>query len=437
MLKLNSTIFNNVESVSVKFQHYFSPSLTPLTILFIPLLSLLFSSVTNWFFNIMDDVADREPPLKRKKGDGTRKAYQHAAYLKRVAQLHNARYREAWLEVWKPPNGLFHEGLMSLFNELCEEFWKAEGDVYERGCAIFDFLQAKMLERSTAFNILPSKAQFMTLKPWARFTLGIDFAPTLAYYSEWCEKCYNETPQRDLRKYHPGVNFFVYLPVASVQDFITENIWLQQLLAKITGIDDKVLLQAYVMCDQVCKLTGDVDIDKPRFFHCDLTISGSMGLALIVFLDPDMSGSDGTTILHLKGRYMESATRGEEGKCMIHIGHVANTVLLMTGRAMHYADTKRDYGRILANINTQKTQRRFILFNICPYSRLNMLDQLLGSDIYAKSSPCSLKRGIFVVQNNIVSRLSEDEVTDTVNNFKHLNSVCVKYPPQDIKRLFK
>lgn len=309
------------------------------------------------------------------------------------------------------PNHTYERYLKS---ELIPEALDVYGNVFEK----MEQLHAVLTEISSFpfHDQITDKKQFMSGATWANCTPPHNIEMECEYdkYRDLCElECANLTEEKRNKYFQTSV-FFIQLEKNQLQSLINSCPWLRNICSVLSS---KCLIQVTVMSDFVDK------VNEPRqiYEHRDLSLSSSLSANMIVFLDNDMTALDGATLTtHL------NCTKRE-----IPIQYLRSSVLYMSGKVYHAASTSRAYGIHHASRKPSKdspgyvnSQRRFLLINCCPYSKLNMLDQLLNCESYTDLTPYSMKQCIFTLSENVVSELTDSEVKSCE---KTLDMVKSKY----------
>lgn len=313
--------------------------------------------------------------------------------------------------------GVFLKKYMKHLTEvLFPEAFEVYGSVFVKMNTIHNLITELS---SFKLDLVPTLNQFRSGATWAKFTPSCDDDMEDQYdiCRDLCEKeCQELTPEKR-GKYFKGSVFFIYLKKQQLQSLIDSCSWLKAFCAILSS---KCLIQLSVMSDFVDQLSSDTQ----SYVHRDLLMSSSLGANFIVFLDRDITGLDGAVF--------KSHTNGTQHD--ISVSYMRSSVLYMSGKVYHASSTSRVHGIHHAVRNKSKkgdpgyvnTQRRFLLINCCPYSKLNMLDQLLNSDCYTMMSPYSLKESVFIYENNIVSELSDSEITSCFNTLKMVKQIYKK-----------
>jgi hypothetical protein len=256
---------------------------------------------------------------------------------------------------------------------------------------------------SFQFDQLPALKQFQSGASWATFTPAWDADMESEYDKnrDLCESECKTLTQEKRAKYFKGPVFFIYLQKNQIQTLINRCSWLKTVCRILSK---KCLIQVAVMSDFVDKVSSP----RQKYVHRDLALSSSLSANFIVFLDDDITGHDGAVL--------SSHTNCTQRD--ISVSYMRSSVLYVSGKLYHSSSTSRAHGIHHAERKPSKgsegyvhTQRRFLLINCCPYSKLNMLDQLLNCESYTEYSPYSLSQSVFIYENNTVSELSASEVS--------------------------
>lgn len=377
-----------------------------------------------------------EPSTKKSRKDYQEDYYQTQGKSKK----YNTRYRENWSETF---SSFFRNDFHEEFKELESEYWLANENVYGRLMELFEALvnENPAIDDESELNIFHSSDDFAGRKQWCMFSLHGHYNAILIAQGEEIEKRYEITPQDTLQKYHPGLNFFAFLNQSDIQHLFNSFSWLRMCLKIVTGLENKCLIQVSMMCDQRDYLATKFEDKQERYFHYDLALSGSLGLTFIIFLDNDISGNDGVGIVTRRGKYVDSASKGD-GDAIDKLSYVFRTVLLMTGKTLHYSEPRRIYGRHICRMGEHKTQRRFLLINCCPYSKLNLLDQVLNSDVYMLNNEYELRNAVHVCDFSkespeSIGGLLEDDISFVMDHFPKIDPEFHKVHASKIKSSYK
>ena len=113
-------------------------------------------------------------------------------------------------------------------------------------------------------------------------------------------------------------------------------------------------------------------------------------------------------------------------------------IYVPVGKVIHGSDHKRVYGKHIMHADTKKTQRRFISINCCPYSRLNLLDQLLNCDVYGTHMNNKLADAVYMfdVTSKCVTNLSANDIIQAEDDFKKIHPSFIKFDAKDVKYSF-
>jgi hypothetical protein len=303
-----------------------------------------------------------------------------------------------------------------LKTQLIPETMVVYGDVYTKMNDLHTLFSEYL---RFIFDKLPAPKQFRSEASWATFTPPFNQEMEDEYNKsrDLCEIKCKELTQEDRDQYFKtSPVFFINLQKDQIQSLISCCSWLQNVCRILSN---KCLIQVAVMSDFVDKVSSH----REKYNHRDLLLSSSLSANFIVFLDDDATGRDGSVL----------STHTNCIKQEISVLHARSSVLYVSGALYHSSSTSRAYGIHHAERNPSKgsagyvhTQRRFLLINCCPYSKLNMLDHLLNCESYTENSRYSLSECVFIYENNTgtVSCLNETEVTSC---HKTLTMVKKKY----------
>ena len=291
------------------------------------------------------------------------------------------------------------------------EAFNVYGNVYDKMNRLYELI----IQQSTFhFDRHPELKQFLSGASWAIFTPSFNKNMEIEYDKcrDLCEKECKQLTEDKRNRYYTSPTFYIFLGKSRIQSLIESCLWLSNICSIISS---KCLIQVAVMSEFVDRV-GD---ERNVYVHRDLSFSSSLSANIIVFLDDDHTGRDGAII----SSHLNCTQRN------VNVEYLRSSVLYMSGKVYHTSLDSRAYGIRHAERNPSKgspgyvhTQRRFLLINCCPYSELNMIDQILNSECYNNSTPYSLAQCVYTFENNIVSELSNHEVltyTKSLNMVKN------------------